>query len=338
MVTHICEKCNKEFTKKSTYVYHINKKIPCVKQNNIIVKTCKKVVNNKNALDLTCRYCLKGFCRKDVLQKHILGKCKIKKKDDEEKNEIFKQLLEREKLERDKRELEIEKQIFEKDRQLFEKDKQISNLLKATKKSNKINKLTNNIQNNIQNNNLTVNNNIQVTQFGKEDLSKISKEHYTKIVSNVKSCGYKFITDVVKSIHFNNIYPEFHNIYISDINREKCMIYDGKNWKLLYLDKNNNIISDIIDKTVNYSYENNDELKEKYKDNNFIQKRIEIINKYIEKCDNDRIQDLVDEQEENPNNKNKKIIDDSKLFKDLVSNNIRLLLYNEKNIVAQKLL
>lgn len=89
---------------------------------------------------------------------------------------------------------------------------------------------------------------------------------------------------------------------------------------------------------VNYSYENNDELKEKYKDNNFIQKRIEIINKYIEKCDNDHIQDLVDEQEENPNNKNKKIINDNKMFKDLVSDNIRLLLYNEKNIVSQKLL
>lgn len=30
MVEHICHKCNKKFTHKASYDYHINKKNPCV--------------------------------------------------------------------------------------------------------------------------------------------------------------------------------------------------------------------------------------------------------------------------------------------------------------------
>jgi hypothetical protein len=368
MVLRICEKCKKEFTKKSNYMTHVNKKIPCDKylskkidennkiadkivQNNLIIKKfkLKSKENNKHNLiddkvdDLSCKYCLKIFCRKSVLKTHINCHCKVKKQDDINKDIIFNELIEKKKLE-DENKLITKKynELIEKNK-LLEENKLITEkynkLLKKTNKSKASKKPTQIIQNtqNIQNNNVTQNNiNIQIIQFGKEDLKQIDGKHYLKIIQDNKISGSKFITEIIKSIHFNPSYPQFQNIYISDINRDKCMIHNGKNWQLSYLDKNNNIITEIIDKTVNYSYENNDIFREEYKNNNFLKKRMDIMNKYIEKCDNDYIQDMEDEDEENPSGKNKKIIKDCKIFKEMVEDNVKLLLYNEKDMIVQQ--
>jgi hypothetical protein len=59
MVEHICDKCQKVFDKKSTFVKHINRKNPC----------------NENSLE--CNYCDKEFTRKDNLKVHM-NKCKLK--------------------------------------------------------------------------------------------------------------------------------------------------------------------------------------------------------------------------------------------------------------------
>lgn len=345
MVLHVCEKCNKEFNKKSNYLTHVNKKKPCNKNlpKNIEItsnlhknplKTIKKAENLENSYvnsDLACKYCKKLFSRKDSLKNHF-NRCKVKKQDENEKDLIFKQLLEKD---------DQIKLLIEQNKKLFEQNKEIVNkneiLAKKLQKNNKAVKNIQNIQN-TQNNTTNIkdsNINIQVIQFGKEDLNKIDKKHYLKIFNNIRSNGYKFFTDIVKSIHFNPNHPEFQNIYISDINRNKCMIYDGENWQLLYLDKENNIISEIVDKTVDYSREVNNIIKKKHK-TEFVKDRVKNIDKYLNMCDNNHIQDLNDEYEENPNNKTKKDIKRCKDFKDSVEDNVKLLLYNEKNTISQK--
>ena len=361
MVLHICEKCKKEFTKKSNYTTHINKKMPCDKKSsqsinitpentNITPKNTKKIfksqTNNQKTCtdsDLTCKYCLLVFCRKDVLKKHF-GRCKIKKQDDVEKKTIFQQLIDKDEL--IKQLVEQNKVIVENNKTIVENNKVIADkydkLLKKTKKNKKSVKNVKNVQNiqNIQNNTNNIQNNtniIQIIQFGKENLDNIDRKHYLKILSDIKVSGYKFFTEVIKSIHFNPVYPEFQNIYLSDINREKCMIFDGKNWKLSYLPNENHIIPEIIDKTINYSYENNDILKKTHKDNEFIQNRIKTSTKYLEKCDNENLQDMIDEDNENPSNENKKNIKNNKKFQNLVEDEVKLLLYNEKCIVLQKI-
>ena len=348
MVIHVCEKCNKEFNKKSNYLMHINKKFDCsnknikitLKNSEITPKNSKKtekaekLKNSYINSDLICKYCKKLFSRKDNLKKHF-NRCKVKKQDENEKDLIFKQLLEKD---------EQIKQLIEQNKQLFEQNKEIvkmnteivekyDDLLTKSKKLNKNCKAVQNIQNNttnIKDSNI----NIQVIQFGKEDLNKIDKKQYLKIFNNARSLGHKFFTDVVKTIHFNPDYPEFQNIYISDINREKCMIHDGENWKLFYLDKNNNIISEIIEKTVDYSRDVNDLINEKH-DTNFVKTRTKDINKYLNMCDDNHIQDLNDEYEENPSDKTKKDIKRCTNFKSSVEDNIKLLLYNEKNSISQ---
>jgi len=61
--------------------------------------------------------------------------------------------------------------------------------------------------------------------------------------------GYKIPAKMVEKIHINDKYPEYKNIYISDINRGKAMVHDGKKWNLERYDK----ISDkLLDKVLNF--------------------------------------------------------------------------------------
>jgi hypothetical protein len=55
--THICEKCNRVFTKKSTYIDHINRKTSCVQKK------------------IECEHCHKEFTRRSYLKIHT-EKCK----------------------------------------------------------------------------------------------------------------------------------------------------------------------------------------------------------------------------------------------------------------------
>ena len=71
--------------------------------------------------------------------------------------------------------------------------------------------------------------------------------------------GYKIPAKMLEKIHINEKYPEYKNIYISDINRGKAMIYDGKKWKL---DKYDNISDTLLDKVLNFIEERYDEIKD----------------------------------------------------------------------------
>jgi len=44
--------------------------------------------------------------------------------------------------------------------------------------------------------------------------------------------GYKIPAKMVENIHINDKYPEYKNIYISDINRGKAMVHDGKKMEI----------------------------------------------------------------------------------------------------------
>lgn len=71
--------------------------------------------------------------------------------------------------------------------------------------------------------------------------------------------GYNIPTKMLEKIHINEKYPEYKNIYISDINRGNAMIYDGKKWKL---DKYDNISDKLLDKVLNFIEERYDEIKD----------------------------------------------------------------------------
>ena len=300
--------------------------------------------------NITCGYCFSTFSRKGNLNKHLKYNCKVKKQQDKEKEEIFKQLLIKDNL------------IKEKDEQLNLKNEQITLLFNkigmlekkidkiAKVKSDKLDKLdkldksnkskiinnisnsNNNITNNTTNNTNTTNTNnvvFQLVNYGKEDLDKIDvKDFFNTIVKNNKICGVKIPEEILKLIHFNSNYPELNNIYISDINREKCMIYDDGMWKLSPDDK----IPEVIDKVVKFSYKKQDVLREKFADNKPVIDRLNVINKYTQFNDSEYLEGLKEENEFDNDNEQSDNVNQIKRCNDFhkkTYNTFRTTMYNE---------
>ena len=252
-------------------------------------------------INFCCGFCFRIYSTKSNLTKHSKV-CKIKKDNDLEKENIFKLLLEKDK-EKDKKIDELEKQnklLMDKIDKLIN-IKETSNLTKPVKTS----KITNNNQkittntSNTQNNNqkITTNtsntqNNIVMVNFGKEDLSIIDEKQFIdRVIKKPAISGVKIPDEVLKIIHFNPQYPQLSNIYISDINREKCMVYEDGEWKL----SNVNNIPQIMDKVCVFSSEQINLLKTKYPNNKPLHERLDVIEKYNNMIDGDYVDDLRDE-------------------------------------------
>jgi len=237
-----CNICEKEFKQKCHYTNHLNRIRPCVKLTKKIQEITPNYTNLTPKLqqitpkaDNRCNYCLKTYCRSNVLKKHLLI-CKVKKQEIEEKEEILNKLLST----------------------IEELNKRIDKL-ENDKKSNH----TQNNKNIKHQNNGTINN-INIVAFGKEDLSKIENKEFFDALTQM---GYKIPAKMFEKIHINDKYPEYKNIYISDINRGKAMVHDGKKWKL---DRYHNISDKLLDKILNFMEERCEELKE---DNNITDKK-----------------------------------------------------------------
>ena len=126
------------------------------------------------------------------------------------------------------------------------------------------------------------------------------------------------------------MYPQLSNIYISDINRDKCMVYDDGNWKLSNIDN----IPMIMDKICLFSNEQIEILKNRYPNNKPLQDRLKTIGKYNNMIDNDYLDELKDNIEEN-----KEEIKRCEDFQKKTQNTLKKTLYNEgkkiKKIIKQ---
>ena len=247
-------------------------------------------------LELCCYYCNKNFSSKSTLTRHQKYNCKVKKNNDEEKENIFKLLLEK-----DKQHKEEVNELKKQNKLLMDKiDKLINNKnnakkSKITNNNNSINNTnnTNNLNNTITNtqNTNTQNNNIVMVNLGKEDLSVIDERQFIDRIVKNNISGVKIPDEVLKIIHFNPKYPQLSNIYISDINREKCMVYENGEWKLSNVDN----IPQIMDKVCVYSSEQINTLKTKHPNNKPLHDRLGTIEKYNNMIDGDYVDDLRDD-------------------------------------------
>jgi len=68
--------------------------------------------------------------------------------------------------------------------------------------------------------------------------------------------GFYSTVKLTDTIHFNPKYPEYHNIYISNIKDKYGMMYDGKDWTLI---PKSELIDKIYDNKKNYIEENVEE-------------------------------------------------------------------------------
>ena len=255
---YTCVTCDKTFKQKSGFTDHLNRKNPCIKLTKNIhqdpsdlphftsflphfssnlpqISSFLTQKSSKEPRENMCNYCGYKTERTDNYNRHK-SSCKVKKQEISEKEEILNKLLEQ----NNKLALTIE-----------ELNKKIDKL----ENNNKINNHTQNNKN-IKNQNNGISNTINIIGFGKEDLSKIDN---TSFFEALMQMGYNIPTKMLEKIHINEKYPEYKNIYISDINRGNAMIYDGKKWKL---DKYDNISDKLLDKVLHFIEERYDEIKD----------------------------------------------------------------------------
>lgn len=290
MVNHVCDICGRCFNRKSNYDYHVNnKKNPCqninrnftkINQNSpknqenqgifpIIqgnfqqiqtfkTKHCDNLDNISDHLDdnsnLFCGHCGKTFVNIYSLNRHLDSRCKVKKLQDEEKENIFKMLLLRDE------ELKLHKD------ELKKRDEQIDLLTKMNLDLNeKINKLIDKVSSkNINNgtiNNITQNfiTSDQLCKFGSENISKIDNKLFSNVTNKI---GKEIFLECAKNIYNNPNAPENKTMYISDISRDKCMTWSGKNWDLINIDKAFLIVEDQIKKYFDHNVEKYEKLKD----------------------------------------------------------------------------
>ena len=240
MTIYKCINCNKEFNRKCNYDYHVeNKKKPCSSTTNILPPISSDIppissvlpVNELNIFDLlfkkptinedninkhlTCMYCEKVFTRVDNLQRHLAERCKSKATHDEMEDlkEKMKMILE---------DHENLKKNYE---NLINNNEHVRET-----KNNTTNKQTINNNNNSHNNNNNkinngVINNINIVQFGQEDISKLNLPEAMK--QYLISTGGNIASSMLKYINLNEKYPENHNICITDMSRELVKIHNG---------------------------------------------------------------------------------------------------------------
>jgi hypothetical protein len=298
--------------------------------SNPVVSLSLKDIDDYLNIDETtfcCSFCNKKLINKYSLLRHINESCKVKKADDQEKENTFKMLLERDKQrENEINELKKQNKLFEEQNKiLMDKIDKLINMKSSSKSSKTINnnqKITNNNQKitNTQNN---TQNNFVMVNFGKEDLKIIDeREFIDRVVKQNKISGVKIPDEVLKIIHFNPKYPQLSNIYISDINREKCMVYEDGEWKLSNIDN----VPQVMDKICLFSKDQIEILREKYPNNKPLNDRLNTIEKYNNKIDEEYIQDL---REDDNYNDVKILIKDAEEFQKYTYSTIKKTLYNE---------
>jgi len=223
MSKYKCDRCDKFFDKKYNYEIHINRRYKC----------------DEKLYTLNCTYCDRSFSTKSSVTRHIRNSCKVFKKTEEDKHEIYTKLL---KIERENKELK-------------EEVKELKNGLLKQKGGNldNVTKITNNTtNNNCSINNGIINNNITIIAYGKEKLSKIDVKQILAAVSR----GYQTPVHLTKTVHFNPKHPEYHNVYIPSMKDSYAMIYNGEDWNLV---QKNELIDELYQDKKEYVEENLDE-------------------------------------------------------------------------------
>jgi hypothetical protein len=150
--------------------------------------------------------------------------------------------------------------------EIFERLVQLENENKSLKKQivsmeEKINIDGNNLNHTMNNGvinhgkmNLTVNHNY-IVGYGQEDHSMINRDELLQVFRS----GFNSPLRLTETMHFNPKYPEFHNVYISSMKNKYAMMYDGNDWTLVMKD---DLIDKLYDNKRDYIEENLDDFLE----------------------------------------------------------------------------
>jgi hypothetical protein len=261
------------------------------------------MVNKKNEeskIRYSCPLCLKEFGnKKDNYQSHLnrtgCGTGIIKLEDMRKQLEEIKIQNEEMKIQNEKNEIDI---------------------MKLKEENEKLKNQTIIYNDNSNSNNITNNNFIlQINNFDDTKCEVFIK-------NLLKYMGKSIYVKTVEDIYLNNV--ENHNIYVADKNRQIVKIFNNGIWQ----SKNMIIIDKIIDNIVKQFNLSIEEIKKDNDKYERLKERISSKINYIHYCDTDYVEDLEEEPLDN-----KEQIQRCNEFRDLVFDEIKNLLHDNKNKV-----
>jgi hypothetical protein len=278
----ICTFCNKEYKTIQSRSNHIR---IYHKTNDIIISP---QIFNKNQ----CKYCYKILSRYDSVKRHE-NNCKFKesKKNLEEENKELKNII--------KKQSEYTDHIKNLLTEVLNKNCKVH-----PKTLQKINKqLNNNTINNVNNVTNTINNTYNIIGLGHENLSNIFTK---KEKMNILKSRYCSLPQIIEYTHFNDKYPQFKNILITNTQNNLAYKYDTQKKQFVAINKDE-LLEDIVDIRmcdINLFYEElENELDEKTKD---------ILDKVKDKIENDPA------------------------YKEIKKKDIKLIMYNNRKKISKE--
>jgi len=237
--TYRCNICNKYYKTRQSLWNHNNKYHNNDNNHNtsnvthnegFIAKCTSKVPQNEVKNKMSCIRCKKEFTRKDNLKRHE----KTCKKDiSQDQNEIINLLIEQLKEQKEQNE-EMKKTLLE----LLNKNCKIH-----PKTLQKINKQLNLNGNHNTINTGTVNNTYNIIALGHENLTNVFSRKEKMAILKYRYCS---LPQLVEYTHFNDKYPQFKNILITNTQNTLAYKFDNKKKKFITVNKND-LLDDIID-------------------------------------------------------------------------------------------
>ena len=276
---HVCNICNKEYSSrqnlwKHSKKFHSNDSNPEDIQKNKIGHSEVIQKSSENPVKIyVCLKCNAKFKYKQGKWKHE-KKCNINKINEQteklkEENELLKKEM-----------------IIMKEQLMILINKQCKIHPKTL---NKINNTT------INNDNKVINNTINIIALGNESLDTFFNKN--KQIDFLKY-RYQCLPQLIKEVHFNDKYPQFKNILITNTQTHIAYKYDKIEQKFIAIDKNE-LLEDIITE------------------------RMGDIETFYEELETE-----LDEKTKNIIEKLKEKIENDPSYKELKKNDIKLIIYN----------
>ena len=262
MVKYYCQRCGYETSHKSVFKNHLLRKFICEPINEDIDRYNLLVMNNFDQeaqkfkshsksnpkLMFKCKFCSKIYKYKQGKYKHE-QKCKyifnIETNKEKDKDNIISELQNNNKILED---------------ELAELKKTVEQLILNQGKNMVQPKLNNGTINNV---GKVKNMNIQINNYGCENIDYITDKVFKKLLNTPMSA----IQKLIEYKHFHPDHPENHNVKITNIHDKYAKIYKDKKWLVKH---KKDIVEDLVENGYadfeEFKNLNEDQLAEKVKE------------------------------------------------------------------------